>query len=275
MTRLEEEAEALGADGVVGVRLTVKLGTNPIRQNWELYREWQTWARSVGFPHSSTLLGPDWTMWHSVAAQMWAHYCAQNGIWPEPRAPWDQPRVRPSSGFGQNAAEFLAVGCAVRHRGGESYRNVRGKPFTSDLNGQDFWTLIRCGYRPAGFVMGNCVYYVPPRLISADFQKSYELPEYTHALYDARELAIERLQDEAEDLGATGIVGVTVAEREHSWNVAPWDAGTAALTSGEVIELFVVGTAVVPVSGAGGELPRPILVMSANDPIPPVSEGEP
>ena len=42
---------------------------------------------------------------------------------------------------------------------------------------------------------------------------SCELVAYTHALYDARELAIERLQDEAEALAATGIVGVTVAER--------------------------------------------------------------
>ena len=74
--------------------------------------------------------------------------------------------------------------------------------------------MIRCGFRPVGFVMGNCVYYVPPALLQARQTESCELTEYTHALYDARELAIERLQDEAEVLDATGIVGVTVAERE-------------------------------------------------------------
>jgi uncharacterized protein YbjQ (UPF0145 family) len=264
MTRMEEEADALGADGIVGVRLTVKLGMNPLKWEWELYREWQDWARGVGFPRSSTALGPSWRAWPQVAAQMWTHYCWQMGWWPEPQAPWARARTMTSSAFGQNAAEFLAIGCAVRHRGGENYRNKQGKPFQSDLSGQDFWLLIRTGYRPVGFVMGNCVYYVPPLLLQAPAAQSCELGAYTHSLYDARELATERLQDEAEALGATGIVGVTFAEREHSGRFAPWNAGNGALQSGEVIELFVIGTAVVPTPGGGG-LARPLLVLSAND----------
>jgi len=264
MNRMEEEADELGADGVVGVRLTVRLGTNPSKQWWILYREWQDWARSTGFPRSSTLLGMGWERWPDVAAPMWSHYCQQLGWSPEPPAPWTRPRAQTAYSFGPNAAEFLAIGCAVRHRGGESYKNIHGKPFQSDLSGQDFWTLIRSGYRPVGFVMGNCVYYVPPQLLQAPPADSCELGAYTHSLYDARELATERLQDEAEALGATGIVGVTFAEREHSGRFAPWNAGNGALQSGEVIELFVVGTAVVP-SDAGGTLPKPTLVLSAND----------
>jgi uncharacterized protein YbjQ (UPF0145 family) len=102
-----------------------------------------------------------------------------------------------------------------------------------------------------------------------------ELAEYTHALYDARELATERLQDEAEALGATGIVGVTFAEREHSYSMQPWNAGNSALSSGEVIELFVIGTAVVP-TGAQSDLAKPFLVLSARDDggAPTQSEGE-
>jgi uncharacterized protein YbjQ (UPF0145 family) len=120
--------------------------------------------------------------------------------------------------------------------------------------------------------MGNCVYYVPPRLLQSPRTMSTELPEYTHALYDARELATERLQDEAEALEATGIVGVTFAEREHSGRVQPWNIGNAALESGEVIELFVIGTAVVP-TGKPGEIAKPFLVLSANDaPAPAVEE---
>ena len=273
MNRMELEADALGADGVVGVRLTVKLGTNPTKLEWTLYREWQDWARAEGFPRSSTMLGPQWQNWRRVAGAMWSHRCVQLGWVPEPPAPWARPRAQTAYAFGQNAAEFLAIGCAVRHRGGESYKNVHGKPFQSDLSGQDFWTLIRSGYRPVGFVMGNCVYYVPPRLLQARADTSYELNEYTHALYDARELATERLQDEAEALGATGIVGVTFAEREHSGRFAPWNAGNGALQSGEVIELFVIGTAVVP-SGAPADLPKPFLVLSADDQAEVKKEGE-
>jgi uncharacterized protein YbjQ (UPF0145 family) len=272
MNRMEEEADALGADGVVGVRLTLRLGQNPMKQAWILYREWQDWARATGFPRSSTLLGQNWQNWQRVAAQMWSHYCLQLGWSPEPPAPWYRPRAQTGYAFGQNAAEFLAIGCAVRHRDGVSYKNVHGKPFQSDLSGQDFWTLIRSGYRPVGFVMGNCVYYVPPSLLWAQPNQSCELGAYTHSLYDARELATERLQDEAEALQATGIVGVTFAEREHSGRFAPWNAGNGALQSGEVIELFVVGTAVIP-SEAGGGLPKPFLVLPGND--EPVAETDP
>jgi uncharacterized protein YbjQ (UPF0145 family) len=192
---------------------------------------------------------------------------------PEPPAPWARPRAQTTYALGQNVAEFVAIGTAVRHREGEHYRNARGKPFQSDLNGQDFWTLIRCGYRPVGFVMGNCVYYVPPGLLRANAKESCELTAYTHALYDARELAIERLQDEAEALAATGIVGVTVAERQHSWRSNPYNVGNAALQTGEVIELFVVGTAVVPMNSGGG-VGRPILVLSANDAVASNEGGE-
>jgi uncharacterized protein YbjQ (UPF0145 family) len=266
MNRMEEEAEALGADGVVGMRLTVSLGSNPIRVEWSLYREWQDWAKRAGFPARTLNLGPQWQNFRGLAGAQWSSWCQQMGWIPEPLAPWARPRRQVTYPLGQNVAEFVAIGTAVRHREGEHYRNGRGKPFQSDLDGQDFWTLIRCGFRPVGFVMGNCVYYVPPHLLAAPATESRELTEYTHALYDARELAIERLQDEAEALGATGIVGVTVAERQHSWRTNPYNVGNAALATGEVIELFVVGTAVVPMAvPAGGGLARPALVLSAND----------
>ncbi|MFI5296926.1 MAG: heavy metal-binding domain-containing protein [Polyangiales bacterium] len=246
------------------MRLTVSLATNPLRQQWTLYREWQAWARRAGFPQLSFNLAANWPQWGTVAAAQWSAWCTQMNWTPEPLAPWARPRARAAYALGQNVAEFVAIGTAVRHRDGEHYRNALGKPFQSDLNGQDFWTLIRCGFRPVGFVMGNCVYYVPPHLLQAPQGESCELTAYTHALYDARELATERLQDEAEVLQATGIVGVTFAERQHSWRPSPYNIGNAALDTGEVIELFVVGTAVVPHS-AGGGVARPMLVLSAND----------
>src|SRR5690349_7599380 len=49
MTRMEEEAEQLGADGIVGVRLTVNLAMNPQRRQWQAYRVWAEWSRSNGF----------------------------------------------------------------------------------------------------------------------------------------------------------------------------------------------------------------------------------
>jgi uncharacterized protein YbjQ (UPF0145 family) len=250
MSRMEQEADELGADGIVGVRLVVNLDSDPQRIAWKQYRRWQEWAHAQGYPRRVTNLGYNWfATWQQVAWQQWSYWC-QMQAWPLQPPPWAQPPEQATYALGQNVAEFLAIGTAVKHRGGESFKNRRGKPFQSDLSGQELWTLIRAGYRPVGFVMGNCVYYVPPWMLQAKASQNCELAAYTHALYDARELAIERLQAEAEALGATGIVDVTVSEQSHAWRNNFVDIGSAALRTGEMIELFVIGTAVVPMPGA-------------------------
>jgi hypothetical protein len=51
-----------------------------------------------------------------------------------------------------------------RHRRGAWRRRAHdGGPFTSDLSGQDFWSLLHSGYRPVEMVMGSCVYHVAHR----------------------------------------------------------------------------------------------------------------
>ncbi len=265
MSRMEEEADALGADGVIGMRLTMKLSMDPRRIQWEQYRVWSRWSKEAGFVRPASVPPAGWfATWADLATKQWELSCKRYGWTQIPPTPWSQTS-QPGYTLGPSCAEFIAIGTAVRHRGGEPYRNAAGKPFQSDLSGQDFWLLVRSGYRPVGLVMGNCVYYVPPRTLGhvADSESS-ELSSYTHALYDARELAIERLQDEAEALGATGIVGVTVSEHQHSWQTDPWNVGNAALEVGEVLELFVVGTAVIP-TGAAPEVAKPTLILSAND----------
>jgi uncharacterized protein YbjQ (UPF0145 family) len=182
MTRMEEEADQLGADGIVGVRLNIG------RYDW-----------------------------------------------------------------GQDMAEFIALGTAIKHRGGELHRAPNGRPFTSDLSGQDFWTLLRTGHRPVGMVMGSCVYHVAHRGMFQSMRQAgqnVELPNFTQALYDARELAMERMQAEAEAVKAEGIVGVQLSERSHGWG-------------SHVIEFFAVGTAIVPYGEEHTiEPPTPVLDLS-------------
>lgn len=184
MTRMEEEAQELDADGIVAVRLKVR--------------------------HMS---------WNS------------------------------------DVAEFVAIGTAVKHStGDQSFRAKTGKPFTSDLSGQDFWTLLRSGYRPVGMVMGNCVYHVAHQSLGQWFKtagQNIEMTNFTQALYDARELAMERMQHEAEELEAEGIVGVSIMEGNYGW-------------SSHVIEFFTVGTAIVATT-ADHHIPTPQLVLSVND----------
>ena len=77
--------------------------------------------------------------------------------------------------------------------------------------------------------------------------RNQEMPSYTQALYEARELAMERMQVEAKELQAVGIVGAQIVERSHGWG-------------SHVIEFFAVGNGVVPVSDEH-EIDTPALVM--------------
>lgn len=140
--------------------------------------------------------------------------------------------------WGPHSAEFIAIGTAIESKDAPmSWRNPLGAPFTSDLSGQDFWTLVQSGYMPLGLVMGTCVYHVGHRNLAnvvAQTGNNSELVPFTQALYEARELAMTRMQDEAERLGAEGIVGVQMVEKSHFWG-------------SHVIEFFAVGTAIRPI----------------------------
>ena len=153
--------------------------------------------------------------------------------------------------WGANVIEFMAIGTAVKAYQ-QGFRGPENRPFTSDLSGQDFWTLLNAGYRPLGFVMGNCVYNVGQgQMSNRQPVDSRELTGPTQALYDARALAMERMQVEAEALGARGIVGVAIDENNHTWGPT-------------VLEFSAVGTAVVPIR-EDHHIERPALVLSVGD----------
>jgi uncharacterized protein YbjQ (UPF0145 family) len=161
--------------------------------------------------------------------------------------------------FGTDLAEFIAVGTAVaadepRTPNGLSWRNDRKQPFTSDLSGQDFWTLIQAGYAPLGMVMGTCVYHIAHQRFwqaMGNVGQNVELPQFTEGLYDARELAMSRMQAEAEALHAEGIVGVALRSHGHRWG-------------GHTTEFFAIGTAVRPLR-ADHHIPTPQLVLPLTD----------
>jgi uncharacterized protein YbjQ (UPF0145 family) len=186
MTRMEAEADVLGADGIVGVRLEIE------------FKE-----------------------------------------------------------FGGDLAEFVAIGTAVVADDpppSGTWRNNKRLPFTSDLSGQDFWTLIQAGYAPLGMVMGTCVYHIAHRGVLSTIAtagSNVEIEMYTEALYDARELAMSRMQAEAEALGAEGIVGVQLLALPHRWG-------------GHTTEFFAIGTAVRPLR-EDHVITKPTLVLPLTD----------
>jgi len=146
------------------------------------------------------------------------------------------------------------VGTAVKAESGVSHRNALGKPFTSDLSGQDFWTLMHTGHIPQGLVMGTCVYHIAHRGLGAPSLRRPErrAPQFHPGLsYEARELAMTRMQDEANQLGASGIVGVRLEEKSHQWG-------------SHTIEFLSLGTAVVKTADEV-TLPTPTTIISLDN----------
>lgn len=151
-------------------------------------------------------------------------------------------------------AEFIAVGTAIRACDSESFHNAGGRFFLSDLSGQDFWTLRHAGYWPKGVVMGNCVYHIAhqsPGQWLGQVGRNTEMTNYTGALYDARELAMGRMQAEARTLGAEGVVGMHIHERSHGWGA-------------HVMEFFAIGTAITGVA-TNHQIPTPASSLLLNN----------
>ncbi|HVS40985.1 MAG TPA: heavy metal-binding domain-containing protein [Candidatus Dormibacteraeota bacterium] len=154
--------------------------------------------------------------------------------------------------WGDAVGEFTAVGTAVRSRNGGTWRQPNGLPFTSDLSGQAFWKLVRTGYRPLGLVLGNCVYHVGRQKMGMfGGWKNKEMDVYTQCLYEARELAMSRMQAEAEQLGAQVVVESRITHHQHIWE-------------SHVMEFFAIGTAATSLSDTH-EYPQPQVVVSVDN----------
>ena len=128
--------------------------------------------------------------------------------------------------WGQGVLEFIATGTAVRAlgstgRGTEgAHRAPDGRAFTSDLSAQDFFRLLAAGAVPVAFVLGTCVYHIAHQSAMQSLRQAgqnQEMVIFTQGIYEARELALARMQAEATQAGASGIVGVNVAVNNHVW----------------------------------------------------------
>ncbi len=88
--------------------------------------------------------------------------------------------------------EFLAVGTAVKSASGGGWRTPKGRPFTSELSGQDFWTLVRTGHMPVALRWACCVYHVAHQSDAGQCPlpnvgcETSSLPQYTQAFRNER-----------------------------------------------------------------------------------------
>ncbi|MDP9091785.1 MAG: heavy metal-binding domain-containing protein [Actinomycetota bacterium] len=111
-----------------------------------------------------------------------------------------------------------------------------GAIFTSDLSVSEYVLLNEAGFEPLGFVVGSSIYHIGVQI--ARWGQNQELTVLTQAMYSARELAMGRMQAEADRLGADGVVGVNLRAQSYVWGQG-------------VLEFIATGTAVRALSGQG------------------------
>src|ERR1700761_5119966 len=110
--------------------------------------------------------------------------------------------------------------------------------FTSDLSVSEYALLGEAGFEPLGFVVGSSIYHIG--IQTSRWNQNQELQVLTQAMYNARELAMSRMEAEADHLGSDGIVGVNLRMQTYVWGQG-------------VLEFVATGTAVkaLGTEGAG------------------------
>src|SRR5438105_13997564 len=121
----------------------------------------------------------------------------------------------------EHARERLAA-----MRAGDGRRGL----FTSDLSVNEFLLVKQAGFDPVGLVLGSSICHIGFQM--GRWSKNQELDVLTQAMYHARELAMARMEEEADALGADGIIGVRLEVTRHEWGA-------------NVAEFMAIGTAVV------------------------------
>lgn len=124
-------------------------------------------------------------------------------------------------------AEFLSVASSVYQKEG-----VPERTFTTAADGQELYCQEDAGYQPLSFVMGNVAYSIGiGRGIGGMFKQLVkgEVKQYSDIFTTTRNLALQRIKDEARSIGANAVVGIKTS-------ILPFGATG-------VQEMLMVGTA--------------------------------
>lgn len=156
--------------------------------------------------------------------------------------------TRRSYEWGSHLLEYTAIGTAIKLPDAP----LTGRPFLSDLSGQEFWTLLQAGYYPAGVVSGYCSYYVAlGSNLTQQIQgwwtggANQEIGPFTQGLYNARHLAMTRANDMARKQQALGIVGMHI---ENDRRISEYETDNPQRKYMDLyVHFAVLGTAIITV----------------------------
>src|SRR6266581_2023702 len=111
------------------------------------------------------------------------------------------PEEAPHSGAYQ-AGSLAGVPESGRERIERMKQDVARGFFTSDLSINEFLLVKQAGFEPLGLVLGSSIYHIGFQ--QASWSQNQEMGVLTQAMYHARELAMTRMEEEADQVGADG-----------------------------------------------------------------------
>jgi uncharacterized protein YbjQ (UPF0145 family) len=154
--------------------------------------------------------------------------------------------------FAEGAIEYVVFGTAVQREGVKRH----GSPVLTELSVADYAKLVRAGMEPVGIVAWSSVFFaslafgnlVGLPLASGRLMapaQNFELQDFTRAFYSAREQVMERMGAQAEQLGASGVVGVRIAHsaQPHTVRGGSMQFGSSE-RSGLMMTFHAIGTAI-------------------------------
>jgi uncharacterized protein YbjQ (UPF0145 family) len=217
------------------------MGTSVYKVGWQNY----PWSSGWGSDAVLTELTQLTHAWNNARARALARLAAEAGH-AGCHAVVDVTFENRRHEFLSDEIEIIVNGTAVHLPEGVG---EAGTPILTDLSMPDYILLRRTGYEPVGIVTSTSVFYIVPsrqtrRMTSGwqRFQPNQELPDFTQGVYEARESAIARATEQARELGAGGLVGMSI---EH--HIAVREVEQNNQTREDLIVTFhIIGTAIAP-----------------------------
>jgi uncharacterized protein YbjQ (UPF0145 family) len=172
------------------------------------------------------------------------------------------------SSMSSGVIEYSVIGTAVGRTStgarGEADADQRSQPprvVLTELSVADYVKLLSAGVEPEGIVGSSSVCFsglsfdtaVRARSGMLGGEESFELREFTQAIYAAREGVMERMGAQAQSLNASGIVGVRIDHTISRQNL--WQGGPTGLLA----TFHALGTAVRETTDTHPQPPTPTI----------------
>ncbi|MGC8486686.1 MAG: heavy metal-binding domain-containing protein [Clostridia bacterium] len=177
--------------------------------------------------------------------------------------------------WGSGLLEFTAMGTAV------SLGDVPipNQIFLGTLSALDTAKLVHAGYIPMDLAFATTAYYVMTTWGAEWSEMSWsnqEIPDFSRAIYEARDYVVAGMREQARHVGADGVLGAewTMEIEEIEVDrpaVGNYGMGGYGMGMGQsshrdhIIHLTVTGTAVGKLSAAGAARPHVLPILSLKD----------